>query len=110
MSGNSVAMIVTAVSKRFTANSSAGYKERMTTMLEILHVRHPRSNRKKVFETRDLRLWVRPQGTWSGPVVRAKLELERSSPEGKPSKWRIIWSCLLRIMNNEVEIKHRRPR
>jgi hypothetical protein len=73
-------------------------------MPEILHVRHPRSNRKKVFEIGDLRLWVRPEGTWSGPVSRAKLQLERSSL-GEPSKWRKIWSGSLKITEQEVEVE-----
>jgi hypothetical protein len=74
-------------------------------MPEILHVRHPRSNRKKAFEIGDLRLWVKPEGTWSGPLLRTALKLERFSR----SKWRIIWSGSLRVTGDEVEIEQRYP-
>jgi len=77
-------------------------------MPEILKVRHPRFNRRKVFEIGDLRLWVRPEGPWSGAVARARLELERCYP-GQPSKWRILWSGSITITKDEVEVERRRP-
>jgi hypothetical protein len=78
-------------------------------MPQILKVRYPRFNRRKIFETEDLRLWVRPEGRWSGPVARARLELERCYPRRESSKWRIVWSGSIIITEGGVDVEGTRP-
>jgi hypothetical protein len=75
-------------------------------MDKVLHVRHPRWNRRKLFEGGGLRLWLKPVGMWGGPVTGVRLELLRSSP-GKPSKWRILWSGRLTITQDSVEVERK---
>jgi hypothetical protein len=77
-------------------------------MGKVIHVRHPRSNKKKLFEGKGLRLWLKPIGTWSGPVTSVRLELRRSSPE-KPSKWPILWSGRIMINQDSVDIEQEHP-
>ena len=72
-------------------------------MRKVVKVSQTASNRGKVFDTGNLRLWIDSDGNFVKPITLAKFRLERLKP-GTQSTFLHVWSGTVEISDQEIKV------